>query len=592
MLFRKCIEYTNTKDRQDQQSVSAITTVYRAMENLCVLFSFLFGSNTYKTEESILLVISDNSMNSANDLMFQLAHNLFLSFKLSNREVTEMSLRLLLIILTGRDNLNQNSLVTFFMEGVTELIGTDTDIHSISFSALVSIMLLANYQRMEMKNAVYDEVFGEQRLSAFYDKVTSVFQHCLQNSVSSTSVADQTTTVSNQSAVVNVISWIYDSALSVVSSSASSPTTSSQDSTTKPYMCILLLVHELLQFSPPAQSFLAHLMSNNDWMSYFVLYTSQLFQKSNDLRSLGYEKLCLNIMNILLDSPEIYTKTLTVEMKQTRKQVVQLSTAGNASVKEEHLIVCYFLDLVILFLSSNLRKKFQSDSYRICMCIIQKIILHIKQHRLRLKYKWLCLYSSLVSVVKYIVSHSNVIMKDRPISVLVLESIVSVFNYVISHGDTFLPDTTSYDMAYYEIILNAEYFTKMEELILKRRQTIDQQEKRLFTRNQPCSFVNIKTIISHFIPKIQESSVVTPDMVVKLLREYYDTLELKVTKIKIADSGFEVYDRLYYRQMLKIVVCDARNVCCGYTDYFKVELISNGHNSAGEGDLERRPSSQ
>lgn len=127
--------------------------------------------------------------------------------------------------------------------------------------------------------------------------------------------------------------------------------------------------------------------------------------------------------------------------------------------------------------------------------------------------------------------------------------VVTVLNLFITYGDSFLPSPSDYDDLYYEIMrvskLLDHFYTIAEKYehtqgipTLHAPSSADTTLEGLSSGDvyglATLSMLNIKTIITHFSGKIQQwcfahpEVTLTPDMVLKIIKDNYDTLKLKL----------------------------------------------------------------
>ncbi|XP_050528381.1 armadillo-like helical domain-containing protein 3 isoform X2 [Daktulosphaira vitifoliae] len=109
------------------------------------------------------------------------------------------------------------------------------------------------------------------------------------------------------------------------------------------------------------------------------------------------------------------------------------------------------LDLMIEFMLGHMMKKLPFDQYMICTTIIHRIICYQKQNSIRLSYNWKDLWSSLIMLLKFLITYEHQLSQEINIFDLGIQ-VVNIFNLFITYGDMLLPSPNSYDELYYEII--------------------------------------------------------------------------------------------------------------------------------------------
>uniref|UniRef100_A0A8C9ST27 Armadillo like helical domain containing 3 n=1 Tax=Scleropages formosus TaxID=113540 RepID=A0A8C9ST27_SCLFO len=203
-------------------------------------------------------------------------------------------------------------------------------------------------------------------------------------------------------------------------------------------------------------------------------------------------------------------------------------------------LVCAVLDLMVEFIVSHMMKDFPMDLYVRCVQVIHKLICYQKKCRIRLHYTWRELWTALINLLKFLLSHETTLLAKYNIFNLAL-LVVNLFNMFITYGDTFLPTPSSYDELYYEIVRMHQVFDNLYCMVLRVSTNTGQWK-------EPASKVthalgNIRAIINHFNPKIESFAAVnhisqlSEDQVLEVVRSNYDTLTLKL------QDGLDQYER-------------------------------------------------
>lgn len=249
------------------------------------------------------------------------------------------------------------------------------------------------------------------------------------------------------------------------------------------------------------------------------------------------------------------------------------------STKQNRPIAYSILDLMIEFLFSNLRlKQFPIDLYVFSNNIILKHLCYLIKFEIRNDYQWSDLWHSLFCLLRFLTVNYDKLdvlkIKRRNRMLLLANNIVNLFNLFIIFGDTFLYTPSDYDNLYYELLRNHDLFNNLIKLVRHHSQSKNRDEKEAALKVLD-SIDNIESIINHFIGKLNEINKtdcpLTKDEISDLLRNNYDTLNIKIK------DGLDIYENyqqdklLFKKKLLKKIIEHTRNVHLFNLD----ELISN-----------------
>jgi hypothetical protein len=122
------------------------------------------------------------------------------------------------------------------------------------------------------------------------------------------------------------------------------------------------------------------------------------------------------------------------------------------------------LDLMVEFIQSNLRKSLPLHLHSLSLGIILRIICYQKKCNLRVDYHWTEVWSALINLLKFIITHESDILKCKHDIFSLALTCVNIFNLFITFGDTFLASAEVYDQLYYEVIRMHIVFDNLYQL--------------------------------------------------------------------------------------------------------------------------------
>ena len=112
------------------------------------------------------------------------------------------------------------------------------------------------------------------------------------------------------------------------------------------------------------------------------------------------------------------------------------------------------------------RFQFPQELYLHALYVIHRLLSYQKRSRVRVPYPWKELWTSLISLLKFLTSNETALVKKMDVFTVALQVTV-IFNLFITYGDTFLPSPSSYDELYYELVRCHTTFDALYSMALR-----------------------------------------------------------------------------------------------------------------------------
>ena len=110
--------------------------------------------------------------------------------------------------------------------------------------------------------------------------------------------------------------------------------------------------------------------------------------------------------------------------------------------------------------------QFPQELYLHALYVIHRLLSYQKRSRVRVPYPWKDLWTSLISLLKFLTSNETALVKKMNVFAVALQVTV-IFNLFITYGDTFLPSPSSYDELYYELVRCHTTFDSLYSMALR-----------------------------------------------------------------------------------------------------------------------------
>ncbi|XP_008551217.1 armadillo-like helical domain-containing protein 3 [Microplitis demolitor] len=498
-----------------------------------------------------------------------------------------LCLKLLLIIVTGMDNLNQNSLLEYVMvngvfESLIQLLRDTSARNRHGHDAVLLLTLLVNYRKYESTNSyiVKLSILDDELALNGYSQVISgsLMEFCrlfvqqkaevqaswlssLTNMVGSMFVGEEEAKTQQVRANNALLLALYE-ATHLNRNFVTTLAFTKSDTSAPPSPNNTLGPNAVAPGSQPpdiiAQPF--------NLLAIFLQYCSIVMQAIKTEAILNNVKLCFLILSCIAEDQ--YANNLmhdaNLAFRVQLHRVPMYHRKIHDKVAPTQPLAATLLDLLVEFITSHMMKKFPLELYHQCIGVLQRLLCYQKRCGVRLGYQWKDLWTALFNLLKFLTTHEAHLVKKMNIFPLAIQ-IVNILNLFITYGDTFLSLPSSYDELFYEIIRMRLIFTNLNAMAL-RYSTTESYEYKEHALKLMNSLVNMRDIVNHFPPKIsawlasESLSTPTEQQILAIIIQNYDTLALKL------QDNLDQYERYsekpnhttFFEEMVTGVIIDTR----------------------------------
>lgn len=588
LIFEKCIEILDSGHPK---------RMCNSLQTLCSLFYSIFKKSSMDTSFDVVgQVFQYDEMYQKMKILLNHCNQILLGDVVENARF--MCLKLLLVLVTGTDNVSQNVIVEYLMlhtlfDSFVRLLSDPSLRAQHGHDIVILLTILVNYRKHEATNPYIVQLSilaDELALNGYGQMISqSLIDFCRQYMQSLSNVQSS--------------SW-FSSLSNIVGNMFVSDEGCERVQQIKANNGLLLALYEAVHLNRNFITTLAHTQAESsappspsntlsltqpvpdlanapiiDITQYptnllvaVFQYCSIVMQDNKNESSVANLKLCFLILTCI--SEDQYANSMMHDNNLTFKVMLHRAQMRHRKLHIDRVgksqpLAATLLDLLVEFIVSHLMKKFPMELYLLCIGIIQRILCYQKRCRVRLNYPWKELWSALIGLLRFLVNQEQNLIKKCNIFYLSLQ-VVNIFNLFITYGDTFLATTNSYDELYYELNREEKVFSEIQAMVL-RYTTMPDCEYKDDVIKLLNALVNILAIVKHFQYKIKEwlgeqgLSTPTEEQILEVVRKNYDLT------LKLQDSldHYERYSEAprhsaFFTAMIRDVVTDTRKSIYGY----------------------------
>uniref|UniRef100_A0A1B0FMF2 Armadillo-like helical domain-containing protein n=1 Tax=Glossina morsitans morsitans TaxID=37546 RepID=A0A1B0FMF2_GLOMM len=591
MIFQKCIDMLETDHPK---------RLCHSLQTLCSLFFAIYKKSSADTTYDILNeIFGYDEMDKWMKKLMDYCNQILLGEVLENARF--MCLKLLLVLVTGTDNVSQNVLLEHLMmntlfEAFVRLLSDPTLRTQHGHDIVILLTILVNYRKHEATNPyvvqlsiLADELalngygqmisqslidFCRQYMQSLNNAQTSSWFSSLSNIVGNMFVSDEGCERVQQIKANNGLLMALYEAVHLNRNFITTLAHTQAESSAPPSPSNTLNLTNLTQPVPDLANapIIDMTQCPTNLLVALFQYCSIVMQDNKNESSVANLKLCFLILTCI--SEDQYANSMMHDSNLTFKVILHRAQMRHRKLNIDRVgrsqpLAATLLDLLVEFIVSHLMKKFPMELYLLCVGVVHRILCYQKRCRVRLNYPWKELWSALIGLLRFLVNQEQALIKKCNIFHLSLQ-VVNIFNLFITYGDTFLATTNSYDELYYELNREEKVFTELHAMVL-RYTTMSDCEYKDDVIKLLNALVNILAIVKHFQNKIKEwlaeqgLSTPTEEQILDVVRKNYDLT------LKLQDS-LDHYDRYaeaprhtnFFKNMVRDMVSDTRKNIYGY----------------------------
>lgn len=395
----------------------------------------------------------------------------------------DVCLKLLLIILTGLDNLNQNVIIEHLM--VNNLFSSfirllnDPDCE-FGNDVVLLVTLLVNYRKNEGTNPYVVQLSilaDEYALNSFGQIISrKLVEFCRNYSLNLNSLHSTSWLSSLSNIVGNMFISDDDTDRTLQIRANNALLLALYENIHLNRNFVTTLAHTQNESSPPSPSNtlqntgqspdlasapIIEVTPTNLFVSLFE-YCSIVIVKDYKPESIVNCKLCFLILTCI--SEDSYANTLMHDENLNFRVTLHRAQMRHRKLpidKSSKPLASTLFDLIIEFIVSHMiKQKFPIELYLLSVGIIHRLLVYQKRCHVRLNFEWKVLWAALMNLLKFLVYQEPYLVKKCNIFLLATQ-VCNIFNLFIAYGDTFLKKTSMYDELYYELNREEKIFSEI-----------------------------------------------------------------------------------------------------------------------------------
>lgn len=431
LIFTKCIEML-------QQS-SHPKRLCNSLQTLCGLFYTVFKKSAAEpTFDVIRTIFEFKVMDEQMKTLLKHCHEILIGDISENARF--MCLKLLLVLVTGTDNVSQNVLLEYLMihslfDAFVRLLSDPSLRSQHGHDVVILLTVLVNYRKHESPNPyiVQLSILADELALNGYGQMTSsaLIDFCRQYMQSLSNVQSS--------------SW-FSSLSNIVGNMFVSDEGCERVQQIKANNSLLLALYEAVHLNRNFITTLAHTQTESsappspsntlqintpvpdlqaapmiDMTQYptnllvaVFQYCSIVMQDNKNESSIANLKLCFLILTCI--SEDQYANSMMHDSNLTFKVILHRAHMRHRKINTERIgksqpLAATLLDLLVEFIVSHLLKKFPMELYLLCIGVIHRILCYQKRCRVRLNYPWKELWAALIGLLRFLVTQEQNLVK-------------------------------------------------------------------------------------------------------------------------------------------------------------------------------------